>query len=293
MLHVSVGFSLVFVCFPLTNEDCKGYYCECDPSMRGDNCELARTECDASYLDCPHNSECSLVDGAEICDCVPTYTPSCAAASKTACAGVSLPVVNPNVCEGAGDCTYTAAGSAYTADGTLVAESCTASAAVSCALLGADQTTCEGDTDCEYIPCTAPPTDPCASSPCENGGTCTEYRDSFECVCAIGYTGHTCDLTSTWHVCGAGTCIRKVYGCMDPTMFTYYPLMYSRSGLPVAAVNTHRQTDCAPFVYGCLDDQKFNFEASVNTDDGTCVDFIYGCKDPLAFNYNDMANCGE
>jgi len=45
-------------------------------------------------------------------------------------------------------------------------------------------------------------------------------------------------------------------------------------------------------VDGCLDDQKFNFEASVNTDDGTCVDFIFGCKDPRAFNYEPTANCG-
>jgi hypothetical protein len=104
---------------------------------------------------------------------------------------VTLPG-SPNTCEGAGDCTYVAAGSAYNADGSLVEESCTATAAAPCALLGDDQTACDDDGDCEYIPCTAPLTDLCASSPCENGGTCTEYRDSFECVCAIVSTRAIC-----------------------------------------------------------------------------------------------------
>lgn len=31
-------------------------------------------------------------------------------------------------------------------------------------------------------------------------------------------------------------------------MFTYYERMYERNGLPVAAVNTHRQSDCVPFI---------------------------------------------
>ena len=271
----------------------EGYHCICDESMRGDNCELAREVCDDSYRDCPENSVCSIADGAEVCDCEPTYSPTCVAAAASACDAVSLPA-SPSICEGAGDCTYVAEGSAYDANGNLVAESCTATATETCAALGADQTACEeSEAGCEYIPCTAPPTEPCASSPCENGGTCVEFRDSFECVCAIGYTGHTCTLTSDWQACGIGTCIWKVYGCMDPTMFTFYPLMYERSGLPVAAVNTHRESDCVPFIYGCLDDQKYNFDALVNTDDGSCEDFIFGCKDPLAFNYDPTANCGN
>ena len=35
--------------------------------------------------------------------------------------------------------------------------------------------------------------DPCDSSPCRNGGTCTKVRyDVFKCTCAKGFTGNSC-----------------------------------------------------------------------------------------------------
>ena len=33
----------------------------------------------------------------------------------------------------------------------------------------------------------------CENSPCANGGTCEDLVDNFECTCAKGYTGPTCD----------------------------------------------------------------------------------------------------
>ena len=33
----------------------------------------------------------------------------------------------------------------------------------------------------------------CENSPCANGGTCEDLVDNFECTCAEGYTGPTCD----------------------------------------------------------------------------------------------------
>ena len=36
------------------------------------------------------------------------------------------------------------------------------------------------------------PTDECASSPCQHGGTCTDQFNSFFCTCAAGYSGSTC-----------------------------------------------------------------------------------------------------
>ena len=38
--------------------------------------------------------------------------------------------------------------------------------------------------------------EPCESSPCENGGTCTNNGDSFSCECAKGFEGNTCSGTN-------------------------------------------------------------------------------------------------
>jgi hypothetical protein len=36
--------------------------------------------------------------------------------------------------------------------------------------------------------------DPCTSSPCQNGGTCTKTSGTtFTCACTAGFTGATCD----------------------------------------------------------------------------------------------------
>ena len=34
--------------------------------------------------------------------------------------------------------------------------------------------------------------DACASTPCLNGGTCTDGVNTFTCECVTGYTGTTC-----------------------------------------------------------------------------------------------------
>lgn len=34
----------------------------------------------------------------------------------------------------------------------------------------------------------------CESSPCANGGTCTDRVGEFQCACGRGYTGRTCQL---------------------------------------------------------------------------------------------------
>ena len=35
-------------------------------------------------------------------------------------------------------------------------------------------------------------TDECASTPCQNGGTCTDQINSYLCQCALGYTDLQC-----------------------------------------------------------------------------------------------------
>uniref|UniRef100_A0A8C2C3G2 Fibulin 7 n=1 Tax=Cyprinus carpio TaxID=7962 RepID=A0A8C2C3G2_CYPCA len=39
--------------------------------------------------------------------------------------------------------------------------------------------------------------DECLSSPCANGGTCTDEVNGFSCVCAKGWAGPTCQITFT------------------------------------------------------------------------------------------------
>nr|XP_006820208.1 PREDICTED: neurogenic locus notch homolog protein 2-like [Saccoglossus kowalevskii] len=35
--------------------------------------------------------------------------------------------------------------------------------------------------------------DPCITNPCQNGATCVPYLGTFQCVCPFGYTGNRCD----------------------------------------------------------------------------------------------------
>ena len=41
---------------------------------------------------------------------------------------------------------------------------------------------------------------------------------------------------------------------------------------------------------GCMDSTAFNFDSTVEVDDGSCVAFLSGCIDPIAENYNPEAN---
>jgi len=78
-----------------------------------------------------------------------------------------------------------------------------------------------------------------------------------------------------------GTCIPKVYGCTDPTAFNYNPL-----------ANTE-DFSCVPIVYGCTDSTSINYDPLANVDNGTCITAVYGCTDPNAHNYNPNANVSD
>ena len=40
-------------------------------------------------------------------------------------------------------------------------------------------------------------TDECMSSPCRNGGRCTDLVDGYSCTCVDGYSGPNCDSGET------------------------------------------------------------------------------------------------
>jgi hypothetical protein len=38
--------------------------------------------------------------------------------------------------------------------------------------------------------------DDCADTPCLNGGICIDGINSYTCICAPGFTGQTCDIST-------------------------------------------------------------------------------------------------
>ena len=42
----------------------------------------------------------------------------------------------------------------------------------------------------EFIPTVV---NECASSPCQNGGTCVLVNNWYSCSCDVGYEGHNCE----------------------------------------------------------------------------------------------------
>lgn len=49
---------------------------------------------------------------------------------------------------------------------------------------------------CSPLSSCSPPgkPDPCASGPCQNGGTCFHYIGKYKCDCAPGYAGRHCEI---------------------------------------------------------------------------------------------------
>ena len=43
----------------------------------------------------------------------------------------------------------------------------------------------------------------CFSSPCDNGGKCSDRLNGFRCSCLAGYTGDTCNTGNK--ICSAAT----------------------------------------------------------------------------------------
>jgi hypothetical protein len=49
-------------------------------------------------------------------------------------------------------------------------------------------------------------TAPCLSSPCQNGGTCTEETGAYICACAANYTGSSCEIVIENNPCESAPC---------------------------------------------------------------------------------------
>ena len=69
--------------------------------------------------------------------------------------------------------------------------------------------------------------DPCAMSPCDNGGICVNIgENSFECICSSGYTGDDCGIEISYCesvLCdNGGTCVsdKDGFSCICPFGYT-------------------------------------------------------------------------
>ena len=72
-----------------------------------------------------------------------------------------------------------------------------------------------------------------------------------------------------------------VFGCTDEDAFNY---------------NEEANVDnegCIPVVLGCMNPLAYNYLPSANVDDDSCIPYIYGCMDPGAFNYDPDANIDD
>jgi hypothetical protein len=124
---------------------------------------------------------------------------------------------------------------------------------------------------------------------------------------AIPFTGE-----SGWYVyeidlyCG-NTCEEFILGCQFPTALNYNDeanvddgscyyepgctsagyLEYYTQGFEADFDNGDCQTLA---IFGCTDQDAFNFDEGANVDNETCVDKIFGCTNELAFNYDPLAN---
>ena len=48
--------------------------------------------------------------------------------------------------------------------------------------------------------------DECASTPCQNGGSCTDAVNGYSCACVPGYVGNNCEISKENMVCDFQTC---------------------------------------------------------------------------------------
>ena len=69
-----------------------------------------------------------------------------------------------------------------------------------------------------------------------------------------------------------------VFGCTDDQAFNYNEFATVDDG------------SCIPKIYGCTDTNALNYDPNANTDDGSCIAKVFGCTDPAAINYAATAN---
>ncbi|XP_036403134.1 protein eyes shut homolog [Megalops cyprinoides] len=201
-----------------------GYNCLCAPGWTGETCQHVENACLIYPDSCLHGATCidTSQPGAPpryTCACRHGYTGDHCETEVNECAS--------NPCRHNGTCTDLIGSHRCTCPVGFLGENCEVDVDA-CALPNA---TCPMGLWCldlpdglEYtchLPC------PPHTQPCANGGRCfLNNTDTYSCVCAPGWTGHTClenidDCVEHWCQNGA-TCVDDIagYRCLCPHGFT-------------------------------------------------------------------------
>ncbi|KAH3796462.1 hypothetical protein DPMN_150030, partial [Dreissena polymorpha] len=130
---------------------------------------------------------------------------------------------------------------------------------------------CVNGTNGSYPNCTD--INECVSNPCQNGGTCNNNLNSFNCTCAAGYAGSTCQID--FNECYSSPC-RNGATCLDQV-----------NGYICLCVTGFNGTFCEQNI----DDCKLGTTPKC-VNNGTCLDGInnYTCRCTPFFT---GANCSQ
>ncbi len=103
--------------------------------------------------------------------------------------------------------------------------------------------------------------DECESNPCQNGATCVDEINRYQCVCHSGYEGNDCEVDVA--ECGENPCQNGGL-CFEKSNRTLYDERIS-ANLPEAVAETFQTSfnyqTAEGFVCSCLDGfegKKFN-----------------------------------
>ncbi|KAK3092241.1 hypothetical protein FSP39_000187 [Pinctada imbricata] len=143
-------------CVDLVNS----YHCACLPGYTGRHCETEICECCSNP--CQNGATCRDQIAGYSCECTAGYTGFNCQSNETS-GGVHL--ISSNVCGKHGMCISKPGGSF----------------------------TCACDLGFKGIYCHENIND-CASSPCQNGGTCIDGINSYQCICKDGWEGALCNI---------------------------------------------------------------------------------------------------